>query len=69
MAKPGIITAPGQALKTVGATVLKYTMSVPSVSVAQCSTAMLHEVLHGFTKETLENEDLVKIGSQALTDP
>lgn len=52
-----------------GATVLKYTMSVPSISVAECSAAMLHEVLHGFTKEPLENEDLVRIGGQALNTP
>ena len=68
VAKPGLIVAPGQYLKMMTATVLQYTASVPSISVAECSAAMLHEVVHGFTKEPLENDDLVKIGRQALTD-
>lgn len=66
MAKPGLITAPGQILKTMRATVLKYVMSLPNVDVAEISAAMLHEVIHGFEKEPLENDDLVKIGRQAL---
>ncbi len=66
MAKPGLITAPGQILKTIRATVLKYVMSLPNVDVAEISAAMLHEVIHGFEKEPLENDDLVKIGRQAL---
>jgi len=66
VAKPGLITAPGQILKTMRATVLKYVMSLPNVDVAEISAAMLHEVIHGFEKEPLENDDLVKIGRQAL---
>ncbi len=66
MAKPGLITATGQILKTIRATVLKYVMSLPNVDVAEISAAMLHEVIHGFEKEPLENDDLVKIGRQAL---
>jgi hypothetical protein len=66
VAKPGLITAPGQILKTIRATVLKYVMSLPNVDVAEISAAMLHEVIYGFMKEPLENDDLVKIGRQAL---
>lgn len=66
VAKPGLITAPGQYLKTIGATILKYAMSAPSINVAEISAAMLHEVIHGFEKEPLENDDLVRIGRQAL---
>ncbi|MCJ1395203.1 hypothetical protein MMC18_008086 [Xylographa bjoerkii] len=66
VAKPGFITAPGQLLRTITATALKYAMSVPNVQVAEVSAAMLHEVVHGFEKEPLENEDLVRIGRQAL---
>lgn len=66
MAKPGLITAPGQILKTIFATVLKYAMSLPNVDVTEVSAAMLHEVIHGFEKEPLENDDLVTIGRQAL---
>ena len=66
MAKPGLITASGQVLKTVLATVMKYAMSMGNVDVREVSAAMLHEVVHGFEKEPLENEDLVRIGRQAL---
>ena len=66
MAKPGIITAPGQYLKTAFATVMKYAMSLPNVNVSEVSAAMLHEVVHGFEKEPLGNDDLVRIGRLAL---
>ena len=65
-AKPGLITPPGQSLKTVFATVMRYVMSLPSVGVKEISAAMLHEAVHGFEKEPLENDDLVRIGRQAL---
>ena len=66
MAKPGLIIGPGQILKKMGATVLKYVMSVPSVGVAEIAAAMLHEIINGFQKEPLENDDLFRIGHQAL---
>lgn len=66
MVKPGYITAPGQVLRTAFATMLKYVMGLPIVDVADVAAAMLHEVVHGFEKEPLENDDLVKIGRQAL---
>ncbi|KAL2039747.1 hypothetical protein N7G274_007606 [Stereocaulon virgatum] len=66
VSKPGLITAPGQLLKTIIATVLK--PFVPSVGVKEISAAMLHQVLNGFEKETLQNDDLVRIGRQALSD-
>ena len=66
MAKPGIITAPGQYLKTMFAMLMKYAISLPNVDVADVSAAMLHQVIHGFEKEPLENDDLVRIGRQAL---
>lgn len=66
MAKPGLIYAPGQYLKMAFATVLKYAMGLPSVSNAEISAAMLHEVVNGFEKEPLQSDDLVRIGRQAL---
>lgn len=68
VAKPGFITAKGQYLKTIFATGLKYVMSLPSIDVAEVSAAMLHEVMHGFEKEPLENDDLVRIGRQAIAE-
>ncbi|MCJ1384882.1 hypothetical protein MMC17_008000 [Xylographa soralifera] len=68
VAKPGLIIGPGQILKMVWAFVLKYAMSVPNVTVAEISAAMLHETINGFQKEPLENDDLVRIGRQVLTE-
>lgn len=65
-AKPGIITAQGQYLKKIFATGMKYLMSLPNVDITEVSAAMLHEVIHGFEKEPLENDDLVRIGREAL---
>ena len=65
-AKPGLITTRGQYLKTIFATFLQYVMSVPNIDVSVISAAMLHEVIHGFEKEPLGNDDLVRIGNQAL---
>ena len=48
------------------ATVLSYTISLPNIDVRDVSAAMLHEITHGFEKEPLDNEDLVRIGRQAL---
>ena len=68
MSKPGRITTPGQVLKTMLATVLKNVLFVPTIEVKEISAAMLHQVLNGFEKETLQNDDLVRIGRQALSD-
>lgn len=68
VAKPGLITAPGQYLKTIGATVLNVVGVVPNINVSEVSAAMLQQVVEGWEKETLENADLVRIGRQALND-
>lgn len=66
VAKPGLINAPEQTLKKIGTAVMKYTIGVPSINVAEIAAAMLHEVIHGFEKEPLENDDLERIGREAL---
>ena len=63
IAKPGLITAPGQYLKSMGATALKYTTGLPSVGVRDVAAAMIRETVEGSSKETLENDDLVKLGT------
>lgn len=66
VAKPGLITASTFGLKTVMAFVMKMTISVPSVSVIECSAALLDQVVKGFEREPLKNEDLVRLGRQVL---
>ncbi|KAI1445744.1 hypothetical protein F5Y02DRAFT_385209 [Annulohypoxylon stygium] len=68
VAKPGMIDAPGRsglllnAAKTVGRVLL----GLPRVDVSEISTALLDQVVNGFEKETLQNEDLVRIGQGIL---
>jgi hypothetical protein len=46
--------------------VVLYTLvGVPNVGVREISTAMLDQALNGFEKDTLENEDLVRIAETA----
>ena len=68
VAKPGLITAPGQYLKTIGATMLNLVGVFPKIDVSEVSAAMLQQVISGWEKEPLENADLVRIGRQALND-
>ncbi|KXH29409.1 hypothetical protein CSIM01_12797 [Colletotrichum simmondsii] len=41
---------------------LWWTVSLPSIGVRQISTAMLSQSLFGFEKDTLENDDLLRLG-------
>ncbi|EXJ77854.1 hypothetical protein A1O3_09013 [Capronia epimyces CBS 606.96] len=69
VAKPGWITAATFTRKSIMAFVLRWTASVPSVTVSEISAAMIDQVAHGFDKEPLMNEDLVSIGRRALSAP
>lgn len=60
VAKPGGILSQEEYLEK------KDAASWPIVSNADASAAMLHEIIHGMEKQTLENEDLVRIGGQAM---
>lgn len=63
--KPGIITSPDRTdIKAEDLEQLVRTM--PQVSVQECAAAQLAQVIMGFEKEPLENDDLVQIGKQAI---
>ncbi|KAF7563554.1 hypothetical protein G7046_g565 [Stylonectria norvegica] len=64
--KSGFITAPGYILKNVFASILKWTKGVGNVCIAEISAAMIDQALHGFQQEMLLNDDLVKVGQDAL---
>jgi hypothetical protein len=66
-AKPGLITDGGIA-KWALASILYYTMSVPSVKVEQCAAAMLEQVVCGIEKEPLLNDDLVEVAVRMEKD-
>jgi hypothetical protein len=56
--KPGLIDAPGKEKRTVP--------GVPNVNLSDVAAAMLDQVVHGFEKDTLRNDDLTRIGQNAL---
>ncbi|KAI1139869.1 putative nucleoside-diphosphate-sugar epimerase, partial [Hypoxylon sp. FL0543] len=58
VAKPGFITAPGEIVKFIAATIVQWTAGIPSISVADLATVMLDQVINGFDKEPLMPEDL-----------
>lgn len=66
IAKPGLILQPGSIFTWLKATVLHLAMSLPSVGVVEFCAALLNQVSTAFEKDTLENEDLARIGRQVL---
>ncbi len=68
MAKPGLIDARGRSGLVVGIakTVLLPIDGVPKVQVSEIAAASINQVVKGFEKETLMNEDLVRIGTKVL---
>ncbi|RDL36229.1 Uncharacterized protein BP5553_06841 [Venustampulla echinocandica] len=70
VAKPGLIDAPGRtgmvmnAVRTVGCSII----GLPRVDVSEVAATLLDQAIKGFEKETLLNEDLVRIGQKALAD-
>ena len=66
IAKPGLITAPGRILRSILAPILKYVRGTPVVDIREVAGSLLKEVGEGFSAETLENADLVRIGREAL---
>ncbi|KAI1214497.1 uncharacterized protein F4807DRAFT_408331 [Annulohypoxylon truncatum] len=68
VAKPGLIDAPGKSgllmnlVKTVGRALI----GLPKVDVSEISATLLDQAVNGFEKDTLQNEDLVRIGQEIL---
>lgn len=58
VAKPGIIAAPGRVLPTIP--------SLPKVELSDIAAALLDQVVDGFEKDTLSNDDLTRIGQKVL---
>jgi hypothetical protein len=67
VAKPGWITAATFTTKSIMAFAMRWTVSMPSVSVIECSATMIDYVVNGFDKEPLVKEDWFRIGRQVLS--
>lgn len=51
-----------KALQTVGRSMI----GLPKIQLNEVAAALLDQAINGFDKETLMNEDLVRIGQRAL---
>ncbi|KAF7907561.1 uncharacterized protein EAF01_005147 [Botrytis porri] len=70
IAKPGLIDGPdhrqgwvGSVLSTIGRSLI----GLPKVDVGQIAATLLEQAVKGIEKETLSNEDLVRIGDKVLS--
>jgi hypothetical protein len=64
IAKPGLIDAPGKwgLLQGMGITVFRTIIGLPKVELSQIAATLIEQAVSGVEKETLLNEDLVRIG-------
>lgn len=68
VAKPGLINAPGRtglvmgALRSIGSAII----SLPVLDVSEVAATLLEQAINGIEKETLLNDDLVRIGQKVL---
>lgn len=60
VAKPGFITGSGRQIPNVP--------GLPNIPVADISAALLDQVVNGFEKDTLSNDDMIRIGQNAVTN-
>ncbi|KAJ9610681.1 hypothetical protein H2200_005458 [Cladophialophora chaetospira] len=68
VAKPGLILQPGNIRHWLSSWILWLLASLPSVGVVGISAAMLEQVINGFEKDPLMNDDLVRIGQKVLSE-
>jgi len=66
VAKPGLITTPGKILHGAFASAMNFAGIVPNISVNEVAAAMLDQILNGFEKDPLMNDDLARIGKAVL---
>jgi hypothetical protein len=68
VAKPGLIDAPGKFsfIGSIAKTVLLPIVGVPKVQVDEMAAALIKQIVSGFEKETLMNDDLARIGKALL---
>lgn len=64
VARPGLITAQGYKMRTMFATALKWVQIVPSIDRADLTAVMLEQVINGFEKDPLQNNDLERIAKR-----
>ncbi|KUJ13417.1 putative nucleoside-diphosphate-sugar epimerase [Mollisia scopiformis] len=70
VAKPGLIDAPGHSnfVQGIMKSVLCAVVGLPRVELNQIASTLIQQAVTGIEKETLLNEDLVRIGSKVLEE-
>ncbi|KJZ75230.1 hypothetical protein HIM_05424 [Hirsutella minnesotensis 3608] len=68
VAKPGLIDAPGKwgVMMKAASNVGRYLIGLPEVQVSEIAATLLDQAVNGIEKDTLLNEDLVRIGRKTL---
>ena len=66
--RPGLIYAPGNmsTLTVVASTVMRSLIGLPRVELDEIAATLVDQAVNGIEKETLLNEDLVRIGREKL---
>lgn len=60
IAKPGFITAPGRVMPNVP--------GLPKIELTDIAAALLDQVVNGFEKDTLSNDDMIRIGQKVSAE-
>ncbi|KAH6672891.1 putative nucleoside-diphosphate-sugar epimerase [Halenospora varia] len=68
VAKPGLIDALGRSsfIAGIGRAMVSAIAGVPKLNVDQIAASLIDQAIKGFEKETLLNEDMIRIGDKAL---
>lgn len=68
--KPGLIDTPGQTGLALSAvkTVARSIIGLPKVEVTDIAATLMDQAVNGIEKDTLLNEDLVRIGQNVLAE-
>lgn len=53
-------------MRSIVALVIRVATLKACVTVTECSATLLDQIVNGFEKEPLENEDLIRIGRRVL---
>ncbi len=65
-ARPGMIYAPGEILKSALAVVIRGVLGMHSISVVDLSRVMLDQVNKGFEKDSISDAELVKLAKASI---
>jgi hypothetical protein len=66
VAKPSLVTSSNTLLRSIVGAAARVTGIMPTIGIEELAAAMLQQIRDGFEKEPLMNDDLKRIGQEAL---